>query len=64
VTTEIGRRHGSDPSKFVAEMLKLADIFGTDLVGNDDVRTTLARFVGQLRAAPASEVVAAVMRAV
>jgi fructuronate reductase len=59
VTTRIGRSHGSDPAAFVAEMLKLAEIFGTDLVDNELVRTRLARFVGQLRSAPAADVVAA-----
>ncbi|MET3898064.1 fructuronate reductase [Devosia sp. UYZn731] len=61
VTTEIGLRHGSDPTAFVAEMLKLADIFGTDLVDNEPVKARLAQFVGQLRAAPAIEVVAALI---
>jgi fructuronate reductase len=58
VTTEIGRRHRDAPERFVAEMLRIADIFGTDLVGNAAVRAALARFVTQLRSAPAIDVVA------
>ncbi|MDB5530406.1 MAG: hypothetical protein JWR51_3509 [Devosia sp.] len=61
VTTEIGRRYGSDPAGFVVEMLKLADIFGTDLVDKEPVKARLAHFVRQLRAAPAIEVVAALI---
>jgi fructuronate reductase len=61
-TTEIGRRHGNDPQTFVAAMLDLGEVFGTDLAGNNLIRTTLARFVQQLRAAPASQVVAALLR--
>jgi fructuronate reductase len=58
VTTEIGRRYGDAPERFVAEMLGIADIFGTDLVGNADVRAALAGFVTQLRSMPAIDAVA------
>ncbi len=62
-TAEIGRRHSNDPQAFVAEMLSIADIFGTDLAAGDIVRTALAGFVAQLRTAPAVEVVATLLRA-
>lgn len=61
-TTEIGRRYGHDPVAFVAAMLAIADIFGTDLAANDTVRTSLAKVVGQLRAEPAAQVVAALLQ--
>lgn len=59
ITTEIGKRHGNDPAAFVAAMLGIDDIFGTDLAGNNAVRTALAKFVAQLRQVPAIEAVAA-----
>lgn len=58
MTTEIGRRFGNAPESFVAEMLGIADIFGTDLVENAAVKLALSGFVRQLRSMPAVEVVA------
>jgi fructuronate reductase len=62
ITTDIGRRHRDDPRGLVIEMLRMADVFDTDLAENPAVVTALARFVGQLRAAPASQVVVALLQ--
>jgi fructuronate reductase len=62
-TIEIGHRLEGDPRGFVYEMLQLSDIFGTDLVANDSVRTALAEYVGQLRLRPAIDVVVALLAA-
>ena len=61
LTTEIGRRHRDDPAGFVGEMLGIADIFGTDLIGSEAVKAALTTFVTQLRSMPAIDDVAALL---